>query len=319
MTRLIRNTAVLVKLETAYGVDSIPTGGANAILISNLSINPLNAQNVDRDNVRPYLGGSEQLVGTASVTCSFDVELAGSGVVGTAPAWGPLARACAMQQTVDVSRVEYKPRTSAQESVTIYWYDDGVLHKLLGARGSMMINAGIGQRPVISFSFTGLDGGISAAVNPAVTLTGFVTPRVVTNPNSPGVVLGATYATGSITGGTPYTSQGIEVDIGNGVVYTPLLGTEAVDVTDRAVTGTLSLDLTPAQEVSLFASVKANTLQSVSMTHGTVAGNVCLLHGPTVQLINPSKGEINQRRMIGYDMRFVPTTAGNDELTICVR
>ena len=43
MSRLIRNTAILAKIETAYGVDAAPTGAANALLVSNLSINPLNA------------------------------------------------------------------------------------------------------------------------------------------------------------------------------------------------------------------------------------------------------------------------------------
>jgi hypothetical protein len=57
-----------------------------------LSINPLNAQNVERGNIRPYLGGDEQLVGTRYVEMGFDVELVGSGT------WArrqPGARCCA--------------------------------------------------------------------------------------------------------------------------------------------------------------------------------------------------------------------------------
>ena len=76
--RYIRNTAILAKLETEYGTDAAPTEAANALLVSNVSINPLNAQNVSRDLIRPFLGGSEQLVGVANIEMSFDVEFAGS-------------------------------------------------------------------------------------------------------------------------------------------------------------------------------------------------------------------------------------------------
>src|SRR3989338_10969454 len=94
MPRYIRNTAILAKIEATYGVDPVPTEAANALLVSNVSINPLNAQNASRDLIRPYLGGSEQLVGTAFVEMSFDVELQGSGAAGTDPAYFPLLEAC---------------------------------------------------------------------------------------------------------------------------------------------------------------------------------------------------------------------------------
>ena len=48
MARYVRNTVVLAKVESTYGTDSTPTGTANSMLVSNLSINPLNAGNVDR-------------------------------------------------------------------------------------------------------------------------------------------------------------------------------------------------------------------------------------------------------------------------------
>ena len=58
--RYHRNTAILAKIEATYGTDATPTEAANALLVSNVSINPLNAQNVSRDLIRPFLGGSEQ-------------------------------------------------------------------------------------------------------------------------------------------------------------------------------------------------------------------------------------------------------------------
>jgi hypothetical protein len=314
--RLIRKTAILLKIETTYGTDPTPTGAANALLVSNLSVNPLNAQNVDRDNVRTYFGASEQLVGTAYVEMGFDVEFQSSGDLGVAPAWGPALRAAGFGEAVTAdTRVDYTPISDALESCTIYWYDDGVLHKAHGARGTVEIVAGVGERPVFRFNFIGIDGGISAASNPALTLTAWQQPKVITDANTGDLTFGGTYSAGAITGGTPYPSRGLSLNMGNAVNFTPLLGGETVDLTDRQVSGSIQLDLTAAQEVSFMASVKANTLGSLSMLHGTAEGFRVLIFAPSVQMINPSKQEINGKRLIGYDIRAVPV-AGNDELRI---
>lgn len=317
--RLVRNTAILAKIETTYGVDSVPTGGANAMLISNQQVNPLVANNVDRAVVRPFLGGSEQLVGTRYKEVSFDVELVGASAVGTAPAWGPLLRACGFAETVTAStRVDYLPISAGWESISLYYYDDGVLHKLLGARGAVVMGAALGEIPKLQFRFVGIDGGDTAASNPSVTLTAFQVPEVVVDANSGDLTFGATHSPSgapALTSGTTYPSQGLTVDLGLAVNFTALLGQETVDITDRQATGRVVMDLTAAQEVSNMATVKAASGQSLGLTHGSTAGKRVLFFMPSMQLINPSKVEQNGKRMIGYDFRVNPS-AGNDELRL---
>jgi hypothetical protein len=320
MARYVRNTAVLAKIEAAYGTDPTPTGTANSMLVSNLSINPLNAGNVDRALIRSYYGASEQLLGTAYVECGFDVELAGAGTAGVAPAYGPLLKACGFAETVTAStRVEYLPSTPGTDSVTIYWYDDGLLHKAIGARGTFTLKATIGIKPVFSFRFIALDGGVTATANATTTLTAFRTPLVVTDTNTGDWTVGGTYnsTSVSITSGSAYPSQGVEIDVGNQVVHTPLLGGESVDITDRAVSGKFNLDLTAAQEATFTTAVKAATLQTMGLVHGTAAGNKVLVFGTQVQLVSPTKAEVNGRRLIGFDSRWTPST-GNDEIRIVV-
>lgn len=320
MPRYIRNTAILAKKGVApYGTDSVPTGGANAMLVSNVSINPLNATNVARDNIRAHFGASEQLVGDAYVELGFDVELAGSGTAGTAPAWGPLLEACAFAMTDEASYVEYLPVTNSQGWCDIYYFDDGVVHKVIGARGNATIKLNQGDRPVISYSFFGLDGGIAADALPAQTLTAFQKPLVVTSQNSGDITLGATYLAGAVSGGTAYPSQGIEINAGQVVAHNPILGAESVDVTNRSTTASLRLELTAAQEVTLMGEVKANALRALSFQHGTTAGNIVLVHAPSVQFLNPSKEDMNGRRLIGFDATLLPTAAGNDELRVVVK
>lgn len=320
MPRYMRKTAILAAIETTVGVDAVPTGAANALLVSNVNITPLNASNVDRDTIKAYFGASEQLVGTAYSQVSFDVELAGSSAAGTAPAWGPLLRACGFAETTATgpSRVEYTPITDAVPSLTIYYHLDGVLHKLLSARGNCEIKAEIGAIPKLSFSFSGVDGGVAATANPATTLTAWKAPVVINDANSGDVTLGGALATGAITGGTGYPGKGLTLNLGNEVQFTPLTSSEGIDLTKREVSGKVSLDLAAADYVAFLAAVKANTLSTLSYQFGTAVGNTVLIYGPAVQRLSPSYEDYNGRAMASYDLRFVPVL-GNDELRIVIK
>lgn len=319
-TRYLRNTVILAKIESTYGTDSTPTEGANAILVSNVTITPLKSNNVDRNLVRGYMGGSEQLAGAISVDVGFDVELAGAGAAGTAAPYGPLLRACGFVETLSASvRAEYNLTTPVTDSLTIYGFWDGAKHIIRGCRGTVSINMTSGNRPLLSFKFTGLDGGVTSATPSALTLTGFKTPLVVNEPNTGDVTLGCTYtaATPTLTGGTGYPSQGLSLDLGNSVQYLPMLGGESVEITDRSATGSVQLDLTAAQEATFMTNVKANTTQSLGLMHGTTAGYKTMVFLPNVQLVNPSKANVQGKLMIGFDLRVLPSS-GNDEIKIVV-
>ena len=324
MARYAINSVVLLKKETTSGTDAAPTGAANAVLVSNLKVNPLKAQNVPRDLIRSYFGGSEQLVGSAYKTIDFDVEFQNGGTAGALASWDEALQCCgyvAGSVLATPARVEHNiAAPSAQASATIYYYDDGALHKLLYAKGSVRLDLSIGNRPVYSFSFIGLDGGLTAAANPTPTLTGYKTPLVVTDPNTGALTFGCTYAAGALSGGTEYISGGLTLDLGNSVNFIDLLGTatlpgQTVEITQRETTGKLMVDLTAANEVSFMANVKANTVQSIGLVHGVSAGLKMLVFMPAVQLINPTQEEKSGRRLVGYDLRVIPS-AGNDELKI---
>jgi hypothetical protein len=323
MPRSTRAAALLAKTEATYGVDSVPTGAANSMLVSKPVWN-FRPNNVNRDLLRPFLGNSEELVGTRYCEVTFETELVGSGSAGVAPAWGPLVRACAMSETVEAStRVDYLPVTDPQESVTIYFFDSGVRNRVLGARGTFQVVCKAGEKPVLQFTFRGLYTALTAVALPTVDYSAFETPEVPTDANTLDLVLGGTLpGTGApvITGGTAVPSLGLDIDIGNEVVFTPMIGGETVDIVDRAGSGKLMLDLTPAQQVTRMDAVLATTLSSVGLSHGTVVGSKVLIFAPSVQFANPTNGELNKRRLLEYDLRLVPPPAGsgNDEFRLVV-
>ena len=318
MNRLIRKTVILACLELATGVDAAPTGAINALQVSNLSITPLDAKNVDLAYIRPYFGNSESLVGTASVKCSFTVSLAGSGDAAIAPAWAPLLVACANAEVAGLAapaRTEFLPCTDLLQTLTIYWYDDGLLHKLLGCFGNVKLSAKSGEAPHLTFDFVGVDGGVAATANAQAVLTNWKTPAPITRANVTDITLGCGYADGALVGGVKTNSTGLTLDWGNAVAFVPMLSTEAVVLTDRKMKGTMSLQLSAAQEAGFMAMVKANTSQGVGFVIGNQPGNTILLHMPAVQLTTPKKEDTSGMRMIGFDMNVLPVL-GNDELRI---
>lgn len=319
MARLERNTAVLFKLETVYGTDSIPTAATDALLLRKFTCKPLDIKYVNNPEVRPYMGGGLDLVGSSYVSGSFDVSLGGSGAAGTVTQWGDLLRGTCFAEVITAStRVDYTLISSALESATMYYYDDGVLKKATGLRCNLTgLKMLYGDVPQASFSFMALDSGDTAVAPPALTLTAWKPPVTVNQANTSLLTLGCTYSAGALVGGTTYPSKGIEISLGGKSSFMDLIGGEAIDFTDRDVKGKITLDLTAAQEINNLATVKSGATQGLGMLHGTTAGSKLLLFMPNVQLKSPTKDSLNGRRVISYDINPVPTAgAGNDELRI---
>jgi hypothetical protein len=314
MPRRIKNTVVTAKVETTPGLDALPTGAANAVLVSEVSVTPLDAQSIDRALIRGYFGGSEQLVGPGSVKLSYSVELAGSGAAATPPAWGQLLLGCAAAEGVltTPARVEYTPVSTGLKTITQYYYDDGLVHKLTSSMGNCTLSAKVGERPMLRFEWTGLDGGIVVTPNPTGTFAPWKKPVSMTKANVIDITLGATYAAGALTGGTIYNSTGLELNFGNVVNFSAMLSSEVVDISDRQSTATMEVELSAAQEAALMEDVKANVTRSLAFTIGTATGNKVIVFAPSVQLTNPRKSELNGNRLIGFDLRLVPVN-GNDE------
>lgn len=317
--RITRSSAVLLKNEAVVGTDAIPTGGANAMLVGDVDVRPLVANNVNRDRLRAFIGGNVSLVGTKYKEISFNVEAVGSGTLGTAPAWGPALRSCAMAEVVTAGvRVDYTPITDNQETCSIYAWKDGVRHILLAAKGEWSLTLKAGGMPMFTFRFMGIDGGESVQTNPTVTLTNWRVPQVLTDAFTQDLVSGGTVSpTGapSITGGSAIVSNGIELSSGNEVSFTPLIGLETIDVTAREVTGNTSLDETATQEVARMALVRANNLAALSLLHGTVAGDKLLVHLASAQFSEMGYEDVNGKLMQRYSVRGVPVN-GNDEVRI---
>lgn len=317
-SRYIKKTVILVALETVMGTDAVPTGAANAIKAFDVSVTPVDAKEISIEYITAWFGSSEVLPGSIFSKCSFSVSLSGSGVAATPPAWGALLMACAFSELTGLTtppRVEYLPATDALKSASIYWHDDGVLHKLLGSFGNVKLSGKAGEAPKLTFDFTGLYTPATAIGNATPVLTAWKPPVAIRKANVTDIKLGCTYAAGALVGGTAFNSTGLMLDVGNKVDADDFLSTEEVGISDRNVTGSFSLKVSAAEEVALLGQLETSARQGLGFVIGTVSGNQILLHGPAMRLKNHKKSDRNGKRLADFDIELKPV-AGNDELRI---
>jgi len=308
MALLTRKRLILAKAEATYGTDPTPTGSANAILVRNLDIVPLQSDIVQRELIRPYLGNYEQLLAQTRVQVTFEVELAGSGAAGTAPAYGPVLKACGLSETVvATTSVTYAPVSTSFSSVTIYFYQDGIRHIVTGARGTFTLNGQVGAIPTIAFTMTGIYNAPTDTALATPTYANQATPLIFKNGNT------TSFSAFSYSGAL----QSIDFNLGNEIVYRELIGgTKEVLITDRKPAGTMSIEAVLLATKNYFTVSTGSTTGSISFQHGTTAGNIATLTMAQSDLADASYADLNGIAMLNLPYVATPTAAGNDELSL---
>jgi hypothetical protein len=308
MSKKQRNALLLAKIETTYGTDPTPAAATNSILCRNLDVQPLKLEVQDRDTVRPYYGNSPQVVAANYSTAEFEVELAGAGAAGTAPKWGPLLRACGFSETISAGvNVTYAPISVAQESVAIYYYLDGLLHKMTGCRGNVSFELNAKGIPVMKYRLVGLQSVVTdTAMATGTTFSGFIQPVAVNKANT-------TFTLHSYSG----KMESFTLDVGNTVNYINRVGNEEVIIADRNMTGSVMMELDAIASKDWLAIVRAGTASTLSIVHGTVAGNICTLSGPKAQPLEPSYSNKDGIAMVTFPISIQPSS-GNDEASLVI-
>lgn len=379
MSQLIRKRVLLAKIESSYGVDPTPDGTSNAILVRNLSPTPIDSEQVSRDLIRPYLGNSDTLLAQVGNAIEFEVELAGSGAAGLAPAYGPLLKACGFTETVstasisitrssttatvtetahgravgDVVKVSgatqtdyngnqtiltvpdantytyavanspatpatgtpvagvattYTPLSTAFPSVTMYFYNDGVLHIMTGARGTVAFDINVKQIPVAKFKFMGIYNAPTDTSLPSADYSGFTIPKVANTANT---------SSFSLFGYSGYM-ESCSLDIACDVQHRVLIGYEEITLVDRKPAGQMVIEAPALASKNFFALAKAGTTGALALTHGTVGGYKVALSAPRASL-----GNVGYQESQGVTMLTIPFVAspssGNDEVSIAVK
>lgn len=304
---LTRKRLILVKKETTYGTDSTPVG-TDALLVRNLEITPIEADIVSRDLIRPYLGNSPQLLANSRVSLTFQVELAGSGTAGTAPRYGSVLQACGLSETVVASTsVTYAPVSSAFSSASIYFNNDGIRHILTGCRGTFTMNAAVGEIPTMDFTMIGVYNAPTDTALPSTTYSAQASPLIFKQGNT------SAFQFFSYAG----CLQSVTLDVSNTTVYRELVGcTKEVLITNRAPNGTVMIEAPTLATKDYFGLAQTETTGNLTFLHGTTGGNRVTFTAGQCDVSNPTYADQDGVQMLSIPYVAVPTTAGNDELSL---
>ena len=162
--------------------------------------------------------------------------------------------------------------------------------------------------PVLKFKFTGLQQAVTDAAAPTPVYTAWTKPVTVNNTNTSGFALHS-YA-GKL--------ETLSIDAANKTPFRALVGGETVEMVDRQMAGKCKFELPTIAAKDFFTIAKNNTLGALAIIHGTTAGNIVTLGSSGVQISKLSISESDGIAMLDSDLMLVPTSAGNDELSIVV-
>lgn len=300
-----RKKTLLAKIEVTHGTDSVPTGAANAIQTRDLTIMPLEADVLDLGLDKPNFGSNLGTLINRHVMVTFKVPLAGSGVAGTAPAWGPLMKACGNTETVAAGvSVSYTPLDNDPPTLSMYVKRDGVLHKMTYARGSVKMAPSVNNYPWLEFSFMALYVGPVAA--------GVITP--VYTPWIKPVPFRATTVAATVLSQTVGMFS-LSIDFGQKVEKYEQSEEESIQITDRNSTYQSEFEEPTLDVHDFYADTIAETLGTLSYVHGTTAGNIVTVSSPQIQFTKISGGQ--QKNVATLQVSGPLTTDGtNPDYTI---
>ena len=308
---LTRKKFLVAKIEATEGTDPTPVGGSNAIQISSLELTPMESDNVQAAAFQGFIGNSSRATLTANkrVSVAFDVELGGSGAAGTAPAFGPLLKACGCSETIvaDTSAT-YAPVSASFDSVTLYCFYDGTRHIITGARGTVSINLSAGQLATMSFQFTGIyNNPDSTALSGTFTVANQAAALEVNNTN---------VTTATFFGETSQRIESLDFALNNSLTYKETASSQQVLIVDRAPGGTAVLEAPARSTTDYFEDARGNSTASSSIVLGGTAGNITTLTMAQTDVTGISYGDTNGVISLTMPYLALPTTAGNNSFSL---
>lgn len=262
---LKKRTVILVAIEDTYKTIKVPDPATDAVLVGNPSYGTEAVRTIERENTTPALNKDQGIYGGSLRKISVEVENKGSGVAGVAPEFGDLLKICGMSENIVASTsVAYEEADENIPSATIFYYEDGLLHKLAGCRGTANVSCETGEKSIISFEITGHDKGTTDAPVPAAAyISTLPAPFINVSVN--------------IGGFGPEISK-VDFDLGN-TVATPASASDAegygqIVITERDMSGSFDPEATLLATKNWENEWKTGAIQTLSTGEvGSVAGN----------------------------------------------
>lgn len=270
---LFRKKTLLAGIEATYGTAAALTGALNAVQTSQLAISPLEGTALDLELDKATFGSNLGTLVGKHVQVTFRVPLAGSGAAGTAPAMGPLLKACGHTEVVTAGTDTVYTPNEAPDSLTMSFLLDKTLHSITGCRGSMKLSTAKRAYPWLEFTFMGL-------YNPPVNQVGDL-GAVYSTWKKPVPFRAATVDCtlfGQVVG-----LHNMNLDFGQQVEFYEHSEEESIQITDRKATFDATFEEVDIPTHDFFADVNGEVAGAMQYKHGTVAGNIVVIDATNSQ------------------------------------
>lgn len=317
---LANNTTVLAKVETTYGVDSVPLA-ANAIF-SELPSIALQVEALQRNFVKSNLSPIQAIIGRKSINLGLRTELkselvAADGNVLVPMKIHPLLVASGLQATYTVETapgandgfVTYTPRSTNFESATLYVFPGGeVRHKMLGSFGNLSAEFIAGQFATMNVDLQGNYVEPTDTAAPSVTLPTDTPVQIA----SIGLTFGAIPSTDIVC-------RNFNFNLGNNISLRPDVnspeGLKGFRISSRAPTASFRIEKQSVATWNIYNAISTNVAYAVTATIGTVAGQRITVAMPKFSITNIQ--EVEDSGFAAWQIEgTLAGLVGDDELSL---
>ena len=282
---------------------------------------------------------SGTFAGTAQTTDTTVTTLGASGHTVTVGTVTTFVLNDAWTLTTKPVGFEYLPVSTAIESVTIYMYFDGVLHRMTGARGTFTIEGTGGELALFNFTFTGNFETVADAALPAATFETTIPTQVELVKLHINEDVDATAPKPQVPIADIAPVCGTYEDQVNGNIDTLCAGSFSFDLggevqprecineadsfkgaifTSRAPSGSIDPELELVATHDFWGLLASADVLGWQVQVGQVRGNVVRLESPSVQYAGLSYAERSGLRVLEADLRFAGSAPAfaDDEILI---
>ncbi len=302
---------LLAKRETTYGVDALPTAALDAILCE-LPEFEVMGKKLELADVKSFFGGRSVVNVGTGLKVSFTTAIRGCGAVPSAPPnIGVLFRGCNFNETIDATPgtefTSYTPNSKIDDadSLTLYFWQHDILHKMLGCRGSgPSVEAKAAEYGKAKWEFQGTYAGPADDV---IDVGVFPTSQPI-------VFKSATLTIDAFAA----VIESLKVDVKNELATrsdaNSQTGILSYFIKGRTVAGEIDPEAVPLATKNFWQMWEASNGVALSATIGQTAGNRCRISCPNVQLNVPKYADRDNRLTMSLPLLINPTAAGNDEI-----
>lgn len=307
------------KRVIAAAIETVP-GTAEAITVTDgglLIITPKIEVNIGMENrkvIVPSLSNLPDIAGTQSATLTFQAEIKGAGAAYSAtvlPALDKYLQACGFSSIVDTTAgaetVTYDPISDSVPSLTMYLFEDGVVKKMQGCRGTCKIMGENGKPAYVDFTFTGVWAGIADLAIIAPTFLATVPP----------VLLSAAFSIDTYA--AKITT--LDIEIANSVSLRDDISTASgftvAEIVSRLPVATFNPEMNLVATYDWFGKWLLGGTGALSLSMGAVQYNKCAITAPAVEYIKIADGDRNGVAINDVSAKLNQSaSAGNDEIEV---